>query len=220
MDTTWRESLLRPGLIAWLACCLAGLGLGLWPGAVWPTEPDFLPPPLPVLQTLAVAQAVYFLLVHPLVLLAGPVRPGWADLLEVPVLVGVSLPMLLGGAWLADAVGGDVLRVVLAVLAVGPAGVAAGRLLRRPGWRGPVLVAMLLLAVGMGGVWYLTLDFLPGRAHEVLWRAWPLGWTSSAGTSRTGGLWPGPIWAWLLCPAVGLAGWLGSVLMEKTKPTE
>ena len=58
----------RPVGVIYLLVCLAGLGAGFWPDVIYPSPPDFHPAPLPVLQTLAVAQVGFFLLIYPIIL--------------------------------------------------------------------------------------------------------------------------------------------------------
>ena len=66
----------RPAGLLYLAALLAGLGAGLWPETLWPALANTDAAPLPVLQTLAVAQLIFIMLVYPIVLLKrfGPGR--------------------------------------------------------------------------------------------------------------------------------------------------
>jgi hypothetical protein len=67
----------RWGLLLYLACCLIGLALGLWPEAVRPSLEDIRTAPLPTLRCVALAQVAFILLVYPLVLASrlGPHGP-------------------------------------------------------------------------------------------------------------------------------------------------
>ncbi|MCK4602408.1 MAG: hypothetical protein KAU28_08065, partial [Phycisphaerae bacterium] len=73
----------RPAGLGFLAACLAGLAVGLWPDAVYPSKQIVRPASLPALQTLALAQISFMLLAYPLVLLRrdefGGQRPRWAN---------------------------------------------------------------------------------------------------------------------------------------------
>ena len=214
------NALFRPSLAWWMTCCLAGLAVGLWPDVFWPTGPDFRPPPLPTLRTLALAQGLYFLLIHPLLLLhrrSADLVVEWVELLS---LFLAALPILAGAAWLADATWIDAARGQLAVAGLTPVSLLAGRLLHRRRWRGPVLLGMLLLALGLGGVWYLALDFLPPRLHATVRLIWPIGFLQEVSASRLGEFLPRPIWAWLLWPTVGCAVSLGIVLLKPSRRRE
>ncbi|MCD6304470.1 MAG: hypothetical protein J7M21_05860, partial [Planctomycetes bacterium] len=79
----WADALAgawRPAGLLYLAACLAGLAVGLWPQSIWPSRAEVPAAPLPTLAALAVAQVLFILLAHPIVLLprseAG-IRPGF-----------------------------------------------------------------------------------------------------------------------------------------------
>ncbi len=206
-------SALRPAAAWYLLVLLAGLALGLWPGAR--LAPRFTPgPPLPALPTVAVAQAAFFLLLYPLVLsrrarsLPG-VRRFWSSCaVESAMLLIVAAPFQAAAAWVSDAVWTDCLRAGLAVACLCPLGWSAGRLMGEGRWGGLAILVLLMAALGLPWAQYVCLDFACApRAAEAIGRLAPATFVWEAAASRRPSLLPGPAWTvftWLAV-AAGLA---------------
>ena len=75
---TFLAGIWRPAGAWYLALCLAGLAIGLWPDCIYPASLRLgpVPAPLPALATLAVGQSAFCLLVYPLILLCRVPWPG------------------------------------------------------------------------------------------------------------------------------------------------
>ena len=136
--------------LLYLGFCLAGVAAGLWPEAILPSKNGPRPLPLPTLQTLALAQAAFFLLVYPLAIFrrcenqklqiancklqieeAGPGEPLGRSICnmqfaicnlfaETVVLLIVSAPFYYVSAYLADAVVVDAFRAAIGVACLVP----------------------------------------------------------------------------------------------------
>ena len=213
----------RPGSIVHLAVLLSGFAAGLWPEAIYTTEPR-IGAPLPALQTVALAVAVCLLLVLPLQAIGWdlgrrPARALLAAAAEAAVVVGLALPLLGGGAVVADATPVDMARVVLMLAALVPAALAAAVWMQRPAARPGVLVASLTATAGLPAGWYIAADFLLAWDGDWLWHAGPLTRLWSVGASRQP-LAVGPLWAWLLWPLVGAALLAGAWALRRGRPVQ
>lgn len=207
----------RPAGLLYLASLLAGLAAGLWPETIWPALAQADAAPLPTLQTLAVAQLAFVLVVYPMVLLgrfgrlestddAPDPRPAdrhyWrAVLAESAMFMLLAVPFYVPAAFLADATVADVVRHVICIGSFMPLAWLAGAHFaqgRRGAW--VVILALLAAALGMPAACYIALEFLtPGLAHW-LGQATPALLVWRAAASRSADLLPQPVWAWL--------GWL------------
>ncbi len=196
----------------YLLTCLGGLAAGLWPDAIYPSSDDFRPAPLPVLHTLAVAQVGFFLLVYPIVLFRrNPTQseiPNLkSEILETLGLFLATVPFYVAAGWVADATVVDCLRAGIAVAAICPLGWVAGRLLARPAARGPVLAGLLVIPIGLPGLYYIFRDFLRILPAEwVIWYLSPVTFAWSASAARNSLLFPEPIWAFLIWPCAAAIG--------------
>ncbi|MBN1941713.1 MAG: hypothetical protein JW849_00300 [Phycisphaerae bacterium] len=232
----------QPAGVVYLCFCLAGLTAGLWLEKITPTF-TAESVPLPTLQTLAVAQVFFFLLVYPIVLVRRREKRGdwglgtrdwelgtgdWGlgtgksdrdtnsefrdtnsvILIELLGMFLAATPLYILAAWLGDATGRDVFRAVLAVAAVCPLGVLAGRLFRGPAWRGGAMLGLLVIVLGLPGAWYICVDFL-GVSGDWARKLSPLlqTWTTTA--ARQTAWLPQPTWAWLAWPILAAAGGVG-----------
>lgn len=212
----------RPGGLVYLGWCLAALACGLWPQAIYPSRRDIAPAPLPGLQALAAGQALFILLVHPLLLLARgrKARPAcasirgdaarqsgssarfWAEaIVESLTWLLATAPLYVATAWLADATAGDVIRAAIALLCLWPLGWSAGFLLqRRPALR-PAVILLLLAAANLPCAHYVAREFLRPMSADWLWRLAPAAFLWDAAASRAGPILPRPFWP----PAIWLA---------------
>ncbi len=170
LKKTW-----QPVGAVYLLMCLAGLAVGLWPGAVWPTSPDSQPAPLPTLQCLAVSQVIFFLLARPAVSLWRNREIGFvAFLVELVGLALMTVPLLVLCSWFADATLKDCGRTVMIVAAFSPLGWVAGRLLRVQSIRGPVLLGLVTITLGLPAVVYIFREFCSQLSVGWLWRISPV----------------------------------------------
>lgn len=198
----------RPAGAIWLLFSLTGLVIGLRPGCVWVYAPPAGAAPLPALQTVAVAQVGYLMLVHPLVwtrrLRAGE-RLGLPECLpEVAGLLLATVPIYVVAGWLSDATAGDVARVAIKLVSIWPAAWAGGAYLAAGPGRSAALLSVLVAALGLPAAWYVASEFFPS-APVGLWQAAPVLSAWTAAESRVEGVLPGPLWALLLWPALALA---------------
>ncbi len=210
----------RPAGVLYLAFCLAGLAVGLWPEAVFVSR-GIQAAPLPVLRILAVAQIAFALLVWPLVVLRraqqGATMRYWAGaIVETGVFLLVAVPFYIAAAYFADAVAADVVRTAVYVACVWIFSLAAGAHLA--GGRGGSIVMMLVLvsaALGLPAAHYIALEFGTVSSVALLGRISPatFAWTVSA--SRGASWRPEPLWAAIIWPAAGAA--LACLAMLLTK---
>jgi len=203
----------------YLLFLLAGLAAGLWPEAIYPPRHGQRPVLRPALQTVALAQAAFALLVYPLAVLRRaqrdpitPPRPYWRHAAaEVGLFFLVALPFYLVGAFLADAVWTDVLRVAIYLVSLWAFVLAACALLRdRPAWRPLVMLLLVLIALAAPAACYLAMEFIapmdPGTSRFMappaklawLWRLSPAMNTWMTAASRSGPWLPSPLWPVLL----------------------
>lgn len=199
-----------PAGAIYLAVCFLGLAAGLWPASIHPPRSSIQPAPLPVLSALAVAQMFYLLLIWPIVL-AGRHRRGQgpgmrAYAVEAFGLLATAVPLYMVAAWFSDAVVVDVVRVVMVLAAALPLGILAGELLASRAAAPWTLAGLLGLTLGLAGMYYVVLDFLPMLEGQWAWQLGPLTHAWSAARSRAGSFVPEGGWAML---AWGLAGGVG-----------
>ena len=209
----------RPASLLYLTALLAAMAIGLWPEAIFPSRADVRAAPLPALQVLAVVQVSYFLLVYPLIVLVRSARrtpqPYLAPALaEVVTQLLIALPFYVAAGYLADATLLDCLRTAAYVSCVCLAALAAGALLAEdtPA-KAPILLILIIAAVGLPAAYYLAREFLAalGQPHW-LWHLAPatFAWETAASrppTQPQTPLWaPGPLWPWLVWPALAAAG--------------
>jgi len=219
-----RDSLLsaawRPGGVIYLVLCLAGLAAGLWPDAIYPSHVDVRPAPLPVLQTLALAQVAFVLLVLPLLAAGEHQRSGGRDYvvrmgLASAVYLWVAAPCYVAAFFLADATETDITRAILCVASLMPLAWAAGAWLAGRAGRPVALLGLLLVAMGLPAGYYIAIEFLaPVGSAEWVWRLAPATFTWDNAASRGASALPKPLWAFCVWPiaaaVVGLLRVMGS----------
>ena len=210
----------QPAGGVYLVFVLAGLAVGLWPGAIYPSRIAPRPAPLAVLQCIAVAQVAFILLVHPLVLM-GRVRKlklsGRAYLVaaitESATLLFVTLPFYVVAVWLGDATAVSPIRSAIAVACLWPLAWSAGWWLAKfPSSRPAVLIGLLIAALGLPAACYISLEFIPASGiGQWLWRVSPamFAWQNAASTVMN--ILPAPALAVLFWPAAAIVmmftGW-------------
>jgi hypothetical protein len=198
--------ILQPVSVLYLAILATGMGLGLYATALFPGETQG-PAPLPTLPFVAIAQALFFLLVWPVAISTR--KEETRAILELPLLFLLAIPFLIVATFLGNATIGDLLRSQLAVLTLVPISLVAGGLLRRPPWRSSLLLGLLAITLLLPALCYCVLDFLDAPLAVTLYRAAPVTFVYTAATSN--GAWPyNPLWAWthwiLLAGVLGLIG--------------
>ena len=221
MAASDRDSVLsaawRPGGVIYLVLCLAGLAAGLWPDAIYPSRLNVRPAPLPVLQTLALAQVAFVLLAGPL-LAAGERSRGSAYVartcLASAVYLLVTASFYAAAVVLADATVTDVARTALCVASLMPLGWAAGAWLRGGAGRSGALLVLLLVALGLPAAYYIAIEFLQAvGSAEWLWRLAPATFAWDNAASQGASLLPRPLWAVCVWPVVAAGAGLLRVMV-------
>ena len=204
-----RAAVWRPAGLLYLAAMLAGLAAGLWPEAIVPRSRQLAAAPLPTLQTLAVAQVAFILLIHPLVILhrssRGPITSYWPQtVVESAGMLLVTAPLYVAAAFLADAVAADVIRTALYVLCLWTVSWAAGKHLafrHRGHWA--ILLVLWVLALGGPAAYYIARELLTTPARATwLWHLSPATFAWQTAQARQGGYLPTPIWPALIWPGL------------------
>jgi len=205
--------------------------VGLWPEQTFPAREAVVTAPLPTLQTLAVGQIAFILLIHPLVIMArrGPGGGGPGRFI-VPAEAGLCLlmtvPFYVAAAFLADATAADVVRAAIYVACVWSVVWAASAHLASRAAGGTLVVGMLVLAaIGLPSASYIAGDFMDApAAAKWLWQASPATFAWQAATPRAGSVaasgagslgscLPGPLWAAICWPALAGAACLARVVL-------
>ena len=217
----------RPAGVLYLGFLLAGLASGLWHDAIFPSRDSLQPAPLPVLQSLAVAQVAFVLLAYPMVLLrrsrrtsgvpAASVRTFWPEtIVESSVYLLLAVPFYAVGAYLADATATDAVRTGLYLAGLLPLAWAAGAHFtdRR---RGTSIVVLLLAitALGVPAAYYIALEFFPSGSGRWLRELAPATFAWRTGAARQDWWLPWPRWPWLLWPAVATVAISASLMVPK-----
>ena len=194
----------QPVSILYLAILATGMVLGLYADALFPGETQG-PAPLPTLPFVAIAQAMFFLLVWPVALSTR--KEETQPILELLLLFALAVPFLIVAAFLGNATAGDLLRSQVAVLTLVPISLVAGWLLRRPPWRSGLLLGLLAITLLLPALCYCVLDFLDAPLAVTLYRAAPVTFVYTAALSN--GAWSdNPLWAWTLWILLAGALWL------------
>ena len=208
----------QPAGVIYLAVLLVAMAAGLWHEAIYPPREALQPAPLPTLQTLAVGQVAFFLLIYPLILLRRisrqPIRHKWARrVIETAGLFAVTVPFYLAAAYLADAVASDVVRVAIYMACLVPLSCVAGSLLARARVAPVVLLGMLIVAMGLPAACYLAREFFAARPGFWGWQLCPASFAWELARARGGQCLPSPAWAVLVWPGVAAgAALLGALL--------
>jgi len=210
----------RPGGVIYLVLCLAGLAAGLWPDAIYPSRLDVRPAPLPVLQTLALAQVAFVLLAGPLLAAGEHERSrGGAYIartcLASIVYLLVATPFYVAAIFLADATVTDVARTVLCVASLMPLAWAGGAWLHGGAGRSVTLIVLLLIGFGLPAAYYIAIEFLQGvGSAEWLWRLAPATFTWDNAASQGASLLPQPLWVICVWPIAAAGAGLLRVMLK------
>ncbi len=199
----------------YLAMCLAGLAVGFWPDALWRWSEEFPNQPLPALQCLFVAQVGFVLLAYPLVLLRRGRKSPRAPYLRqvVPETLGffaLVVPLYVAAGFVSDVTLVDGARAAMFVACLFPLAWASGYCMRgKPRAAGPVVVFMLVAAIGLPAGYYIGREFLDiaprGAAAEILWRVAPATFAWETSSPRQGDWLPRPLWAMAVWPVAAIA---------------
>lgn len=208
----------------YLATLLLALAAGLWPQAIYPPRQGPTAAPLPVLQTLAAGGTVFTLLVYPLVLLyraSGPHRRRgggyWGrTVAESAFLIFASVPLYILAAFFSDATAPDAVRGGLCAASCFPlAWVAGAHFASRRGGQWGVLLALTLVAVALPAAFYVALEFFPPGSAGALGDLSPILLAWRNGASRLGGVFPTPLWGWLIWPALAGVALLSAMILPR-----
>ena len=209
----------RPGGLIYLAVLLAGTAAGLWSEAIHPSQEAAVSSVLPTLKTLSIAQAMFILLVYPLVSLwrlEAEAPPFWPVMIgESAVCMLLSLPFYLVCGYLADATVTDVGRVAIYAGLLWPVGWIASRAVRLPRARAVMVLFVLLLTLGGPAIYYITLEFLNSAGASTVFHACPLTFLWELADARQASLWPRPVWASLLWPGAFIVGALAMISIRR-----
>jgi hypothetical protein len=209
--------IVQPVSVLYLSIVSAGLATGLYADALFVGETQG-PAPLPTLPFVAIAQAIFFLLVWPVALSTR--KEDTPPIRELLLLFVLAIPFLIIATFLSNATASDLLRSQVAVLTLVPLSLVAGQLLRRPPWRSALLLGLLAITLLLPALCYCVLDFLDAPLAVTLYRAAPVTFVYTAATSN--GAWSdNPLWAWthwpLLAGILWLFGFRGNVKTERVK---
>ena len=204
------QAVWRPGGLIYLAMLLAGTAAGLWSEIIHPSQEAAISSMLPTLKTLLIAQALFILLVYPLVnlwRLEAQTPLTWPAMIgESAICMLLSLPFYLVCGYLADATVTDVGRVAIYAGLLWPVAWITSQAMRRPRARPLMVLFMLLLTLAGPAIYYITLEFLNSAGASMVFHACPLTSLWELADVRQEIVWPRPIWASLLWPGVFIAG--------------
>jgi len=204
------QAVWRPGGLIYLAMLLAGTAAGLWSEIIHPSQEAAISSMLPTLKTLLIAQALFILLVYPLVnlwRLEAQTPLTWPAMIgESAICMLLSLPFYLVCGYLADATVTDVGRVAIYAGLLWPVAWITSQAMRRPRARPLMVLFMLLLTLAGPAIYYITLEFLNSAGASMVFHACPLTFLWECADARQPILWPRPVWASLLWPGVFIAG--------------
>lgn len=209
--------IVQPVSVLYLAILATGTVTGLYADALFVSETQG-PAPLPTLPFVAIAQAIFFLLVWPVALSTR--KENTHPIRELLLLFALAIPFLIIATFLGNATAGDLFRSQAAVLTLVPLSWVAGEFLRRPPWRSALLLGLLAIAILLPALCYCVLDFLDAPLAVTLYRAAPVTFVYTAAISN--GAWSdNPLWAWthwiLLAGLLGLIGFRGNGKRQRVK---
>ena len=216
----------QPAGLLYMAMMLLALAAGMWPQAIHPPRQSPVAAPLPALQTLAVAQAAFALLVYPLVLLrrvlarrsSGAAGYWGGTIVESVFFILASVPLYILAALVSDATAGDAVRAGLCAAACFPLAWAAGaHFASRRAGQWCVLLALMVVAMGLPAAFYVALEFFPTGSADWLGNLSPVLLTWRNGASRLGGVFPAPLWGWLAWPALAGVALLTAMIMPRRR---
>ncbi len=190
----------------YLAVLVAATAVGFWPDAIYRPKVHYEIATQPALQTLAVGQVGFILLVYPLVLFArrqrGQMRRYVTEAAVESIGLGlVAVPFYAVAAYVANAVVGDVIRTVAYVACLLPLAWIAGAWMANSRFLRPwVMIDMLLVAIGLPATWYIAREFLSAGPLDWLWQLAPPTAAWENASPRMGYFLPQPLWAWLVWP--------------------
>ncbi|NQU76082.1 MAG: hypothetical protein HQ546_07215 [Planctomycetes bacterium] len=218
-----KAHLWRPAILAWGGVNLAALCVGLFPRLLL-AESAAPTGPLPALQALAIGQVGFALLIYPLILACRMQHRRCAeDIVEACLWMLMSLPFFAVAGYFADATAQDVVRVAVLTASMLFAGWGLADL---AGWgsAGVSVSVLISVLIVLGGPManYLAWAFWQELPPMWLWQGCPMTFASSVAAVRQDAWIPGPLWAWLLWPALAVTfvlvrEGLGRGIRAKTK---
>ena len=209
LDAAW-----RPAGLLYLAAMLIGLAVGLWPGSIRGSGDPYSPASTPAVQTLAVAQVVFYLVAYPVIVLfraSGERRERWwpGTVIETLFWTLLGAAFFVPAVWLSGSAVSDAIRGMGYVCGLWPmAWVCGAWLASRKAGGSAVMFVSVFTAMGLPWLWYVSAEFFPSTGwHEVLWKLCPVtqAWDVAAARGAGGGFSPSPGWAIVVWPAAAAA---------------
>jgi hypothetical protein len=218
------NALWRPAGLVYLVVMLLGLGAGLWPGIITGAGNPYSRSPNPIVQTLVVANVMFYLLVYPLIVLfrasKNPRMRFWPDtLVETLFWMFVSAAFFVPGVWLSGSVPYDAVRGMGYVCGLLPMAWICGSWLgsRRSG-RAVVLFVSVFSVIALPWLWYVSIEFFSVTGwHEALWNLCPVthAWSLASPHAGEVGASPLPFWALIVWPIVAVVMLALSLIVPK-----
>ncbi|MBC8373938.1 MAG: hypothetical protein ISS69_11890 [Phycisphaerae bacterium] len=210
----------RPAGLVYLTAMLIGLAVGLWPGSIRVSVDPYSPSLTPAVQTLVIAQVVFYLVVYPvIVVFRASFERGerwWPDtVIETLFWTLSGAAFFVPAVWLSGSVPSDAIRGMGYVCALWPmAWVCGVWLASHKAGNSAIMFISVFIATGLPWLWYVAREFFPAAGwHETLWKLCPVmqAWDVAAPRGAGGGLSPSPVWAivvWPVVAAVMFALWV------------
>ncbi|MCP4378936.1 MAG: hypothetical protein GY794_22510, partial [bacterium] len=167
----------------------------------------------PIVQTLVVANVLFYLLIYPLIVLFRASKKTrirfWPDtLVETLFWMFVSIMFFVPGVWLSGSVPCDALRGMGYVCGLLPmAWICASWLGSQRTYRAVVLFVSVFSAIALPWLWYVSAEFFAVTGwHETLWNLCPVthAWSLASPSAGEAGRLPSPLWALIVWPIVAL----------------
>jgi len=208
LDAAW-----RPAGLLYLAVMLIALAVGLWPGGIRGSVDPYSPSLTPAVQTLAVGQVGFYLVVYPVIVLfrAAPSKRPWRwwpdTVIETFFWTLLGAAFLVPAVWLSGSGVSDAIRGMVYVCAIWPmAWVCGAWLASRKAGGSAVMFVSILAVMGLPWLWYVSVEFFPVTGwHEALWKLCPVTQAWDVASPRGGGGGLSPVWAIVFWPAVAAA---------------
>ena len=205
------EAMCRPAGIAYLAVMFIGLVVGLRPDSIRGAHVPYSQFSVRAVQTLAVAQVAFYLLVYPVITLFRMSGQRswrcWPDaIVEALFWAVITSVFYVPAVWLSASSPVDAIRATGYVCCFWPlAWVCSLWLVSGKPAASLLMCISVFTALGLPWLWYVSAEFFPGAGFsDVLWdispltRCWDIAAPSSSGTPL------GPIWSIILWPILAV----------------
>ncbi|MBT3199438.1 MAG: hypothetical protein HN350_05935 [Phycisphaerales bacterium] len=205
------EAMWRPAGIVYLAVMLIGLAIGLWPESIRGACDPYSRFSVYPLQTLALAQVAFYLLVYPVITLfrmsGRRTWRLWPDaIVETLFWAFITCVFYVPAVWLSASVPADAIRAAGYVCCFWPlAWVCSLWLVSGKPAAAMIVFISVFTAIGLPWLWYVSAEFFQGAGFsEALWNIAPLTrcWDIAAPSSSEAVL--GPVWSIILWPILAV----------------